>query len=86
MYMTSDVTGRTYQAEDAVFYRNVIQSAFMLGKHDMVLLDLFVDNDGKLVFCFPRWLHKKYIQEWANRPHDNNKIKEKLDVLDDDGL
>ena len=65
----SDVTGKTFQTEDAVFYRNIIQSGFMLSKPDCVLLDVFADSEGKVVFVFPRDMHKKYINEWANRPH-----------------
>lgn len=76
MMQYSDVTGKQFQSEDAVYYRNIIQSAWLLSKPDAVLLDLFTDSNGKLVFCFPRELHKKYISEWANRPHqernDNN--------------
>ena len=64
-----DVTGKQFNSEDAVYYRNVIQSAFMLSKPDCVLLDIFTDSNEKIVFVFPRELHKKYINEWNDRPH-----------------
>jgi hypothetical protein len=66
----SDVTGKEFESNDAVFYRNVVQSAWLLSKPDAVLLDLFTDGSGKLVFVFPKSLHRKYINEWANRPHE----------------
>lgn len=66
----SEIMGKTYEAEDAVYYRNLIQCAFMLSKPDCVLLDIF-ENNGKIVMVFPKKLHNKYIREWAERPHDN---------------
>lgn len=68
----SDVTGKTFQAEDACYYRNILQSAFMLAKPDCELLDVFADGNEKIVFVFPKQMHKKYINEWMNRPHDPN--------------
>ena len=65
----SETTQRSYEAEEAVFYRNVLQAAFMISKPDCILLDVFTDSNGKIVFVFPRELHKKYINEWATRPH-----------------
>jgi hypothetical protein len=65
----SDTTQRRYETEEAVFYRNVLQAAFMISKPDCILLDIFTDGKGKIVFVFPKELHRKYIEEWANRPH-----------------
>ena len=65
----SDTTQRRYETEEAVFYRNVLQAAFMISKPDCILLDIFTDSKGKIVFVFPKELHRKYIEEWANRPH-----------------
>lgn len=66
----SDVTGKKFDSEDAVYYRNVLQSAWMMTHPDCVLLDVFTDGDGKLVFCFPREQHDRWIKDWANRPHE----------------
>jgi hypothetical protein len=66
----SEIMGKAYEMEDATYYRNLIQCAFMLSKPDCVLLDIFEDK-GKIVMAFPKWMHKKYIQEWAERPHNN---------------
>lgn len=71
MKVYSEATQRTYDDSDAVFYRNMIQSAFMMGKPDCTILDVFESN-GKLVIAFPREFHKKYIKEWAERKHDDN--------------
>lgn len=73
MYVTSDVTGRTYQAEDAVFFRNLIQSSFYIS-HNATVLDVFVDSKGKMVVAFPREEHDVLIKKWAN----NKKVKESL--------
>ena len=70
MKVFSETTGKVFEAEDAVYYRNMIQSAFMLSKSDCVLLDVF-ENRGKVVMCFPKWMHEKYIREWSERFRDN---------------
>ena len=70
MKVFSNTTGKVFDSEDAVYYRNMIQSAFMLSKSDCVLLDVF-ENNGKIVMCFPRWMHEKYIRDWSERPHEN---------------
>ena len=64
MKIFSETTGKEYEAEEAVFYRNVIQSAWLLGKPDTILLDIFCDSGGKMVLVFPKELHKKYINDW----------------------
>jgi hypothetical protein len=56
---------------DAVFYRNLIQAAWLLGKPDATLLDIFCDSGGKMVLVFPKELHKKYVPEWRDRQHES---------------
>lgn len=77
MKVYSSTTGKTFEAEEAVYYRNMVQSAFMLSKIDCELLDVF-ENDGKIVMCFPKWMHKKYAEEWNNRPHQNKNNKNEV--------
>ena len=72
MKVFSSTTGKVYEAEEATFYRNMIQSAFMLSKTDCELWDVF-ENNGKIVMVFPTTLHKKYIGEWAERSQKINK-------------
>lgn len=72
MKVYSDTTQRTYELEDVVHYRNLIQATWLLSKPDTILLDIFESN-GKMVLVFPREIHNKYIREWAERPHQNNK-------------
>ena len=67
----SETTGKEYEAESAVFYRNLVQAAWLLSKPDATLLDIFCDNSGKIVLVFPIELHKKYMKEWRERPHQN---------------
>ena len=71
MKVFSSTTGKTYEAEEATHYRNMIQSAFMLSKIDCELLDVF-ENNGKIVMVFPKWMHEKYIREWAERSHSKS--------------
>lgn len=71
MKVISNTTGKIYEAEEVIHYRNMIQSAFMLSKIDCELLDVF-ENKGKIVMVFPKWMHEKYIKEWVER---SNKIK-----------
>jgi hypothetical protein len=70
MKVFSSTTGKKYEVEEATHYRNMAQCAFMLSKTDCELLDVF-ENGGKIVMVFPRWMHEKYIREWAERPHEN---------------
>lgn len=70
MKVFSTTTGKVYEAEEATYYRNMIQSAFMLSKIDCELWDVF-ENNGKIVMVFPTALHKKYIGEWAERSREN---------------
>ncbi len=71
----SETTGREYEAESSVFYRNLVQAAWLLSKPDAILLDIFCDSKGKMVLVFPLDLHKKYIQEWAERPRESKEEK-----------
>lgn len=65
----SSVTQRWYEPDDAVFYRNILQIAWLMTKPDCVILDVF-ESGGKLVVAIPRELHNKYIGEWAERKHE----------------
>lgn len=71
----SETTGKYYEAESAVFYRNLVQAAWLLSKPDAILLDIFCDGNGKMVLVFPIELHKKYIAEWAERSQKNKDDK-----------
>lgn len=70
MISVSELTGKTYEAEDCVFFRNCIQSAYYI-EWGAELIDLFVGGDHKLVFVFPRSDHVKYRDKWGTK--DNNK-------------
>lgn len=84
MYVTSDVTGKTYLTERANFFRNPTQSAHYVswGGSD-VLLDLFVDGNNRFVYVFDKATHDKFKHRWrehcerwnemeANKTVDNN--------------
>lgn len=68
MKVYSNTTHLWYEPEDATYYRNVIQGAWMLSHPDCELLDIF-ESDGKLVLAFSKECHKRYIKEWADRQH-----------------
>lgn len=68
MIIKSAITGRTYDDEDVVFYKNAKQSSWMLN-NNVILLDVLPTNDNYLIFVFSKNDHKKYIKCWANNPH-----------------
>lgn len=70
----SETTRREYETESAVYYRNLVQAAWLLSKPDAILLDIFCDSGGKMVLVFPKELHKKYIQEWVERTRENSGV------------
>lgn len=70
MKVFSSTTSKTYDVEESIAYKNMLQSAFMLSKYDCELLDVY-ENRGKITMVFPRWMHEKYIREWAERPRQN---------------
>ena len=76
MRVYSETTGKHYEAEDSIFYVNLVQAAWLLNKPDATLLDIFCRKDGKMVLVFPAELHKKYIGEWAERSRQKRDEKE----------
>lgn len=71
MKIYSETTGKTYNDEEAVFYANLVQAAWLMGKPDAILLDIFCRGDGRMILVFPKELHKKYVAEWAERSRQN---------------
>lgn len=67
----SNVTQRWYEPDDAVFYRNITQAAWMLSHPDCTLLDIF-ESDGKLVMVFPKEQHRRWIGDWMSRKRDDS--------------
>ena len=65
MLQHSDVTGRDFYDEEAVYFRNLIQSSFYIS-HGATILDVFADSGGKIVFVFPRNEHEALIKEWMD--------------------
>lgn len=74
MKVYSETTHISYEPEDAVYYRNVIQAAWMLSHPDCILLDIF-ESQGKLVLAFPKEQHKNWIKEWVERKEKSNNNK-----------
>ena len=68
----SEVTGKTFESEECVFFRNIFQCAFYLA-HNCPVQDVFVDSEMRLVFVFKKDDHKKILPLWmANK---ENQIK-----------
>lgn len=61
----SDVTGKSWEAEDAVRYVNPHQVAWMMNK-GCELLDVFPDNE-KLIFTIKKNDHKRWFPLWMER-------------------
>ena len=74
MKIYSETTGKTYDDNEATFYVNLVQAAWLMNKPDATLLDILCRGDGRMVLVFPTSLHKKYIGEWAERSRKNKEI------------
>ena len=66
MKVVSEVTGIEYEAEDCVFFRNYIQAAHYIS-WGAKLVDMFTDNQIKLVFVFTKDTHNKLKARWGNK-------------------
>lgn len=80
MYVTSDITGKTYATENVHFFRNPLQSAHYISwGGPNVLVDLFVDGQNKLVFVFDRSTHDKFKDRWRKHCDDWNEEQKTVD-------
>lgn len=69
MIVKSEVTGLTYDEDNAVFYKNAKQSCWMIN-NNATLLDLITTEENRFIFVFSRDEHKKYIGQWnATNPN-----------------
>lgn len=73
MKTRSDVTGKYYEAEDCVFFRNTLQSAFYRF-HGAELVDMFVDDKMKFVFVFYKADHDRLKMLWKNSNIEKDKV------------
>lgn len=64
MKSISELTGKSYIDEEAVFFRNLYQCAFYVKNHCMPI-DMFCDGNGKLVMVFDRKRHNELIKLWV---------------------
>lgn len=77
MKIYSETTQRWYDDTDMVFFRNIRQSIAYIGM-GAVVYDVFVDGQGKLVFCFSKVDHNRLKLVWGTK--ENNNMNEKNDV------
>jgi len=61
----SDVTGKSWQSEEAVYFRNPAQSGFYIG-NGATILDVFADSENKMVVVFPREDHNVLWKKWMD--------------------
>ena len=66
----SDVTGKIFVSEEAVYFRNPIQSGFYIA-NGATILDVFADSENKMVVVFPRDEHKVLIKKWMDNKKNN---------------
>jgi len=64
--MISDTTRLMYDAEDAVYFKNPVQSAFYM-ENGAILLDVFVSGEHKIVFVFSKADHERLRRKWNVR-------------------
>lgn len=72
MKTISEITGKVYEAEDCVFFRNCIQSAYYI-EWGAELVDIFTGGDHKLVCVFRKSDHMKYRDRWGTR-NNNDRV------------
>lgn len=70
MITVSELTGKTYDDSNCVFYRNLYQCAFMVS-HNIYPIDIFTDGGGKLVMVFDRAEHNRMISLWVKNKENN---------------
>lgn len=71
MITTSDLTGKVYDDSNCVFYRNLIQCAFMVA-HNEYPVDMFTDGGGKLVMVFSKESHSRIMPLWIEKKNDKD--------------
>lgn len=74
MIQFSDVTGKQYDDEDCVFFRNIYQSSKYISWGAKVV-DLFCGSDDKLVFVFSKQDHEKYKHKWGSSNKNGGDLK-----------
>lgn len=74
MKIYSETTQRIYNDEEMVFFRNIKQSIFYISL-GAIVYDVFVDGQGKLVFCFSKEDHNKYKGIWGTKENNSVGIK-----------
>ena len=70
MKVFSETTNRSYETEDAVFYKNPWQASFMMSHSECILLDIF-ELDGKLTYVFPKEQHRAWFDDWVKRSREH---------------
>lgn len=73
MISISELTGKPYDDEDMVHFKNYVQSAHYVA-WGARLIDLYVTSDMKFVYVFSKEDHQKYKMRWGQK---DNKFKNK---------
>ncbi len=74
MKTKSSITGKYYEDEDCVFFRNTLQSAYYVF-NGAKLIDIFVDDKMRFVFVFTKADHEKLKLLWANANIERDKVR-----------
>lgn len=70
MKTLSETTGKCYEDEDCVFFRNYVQSAYYI-EWGAELIDIFTDSLHKLVFVFTKDDHNRLKEKWGTKTKNN---------------
>lgn len=73
MKTQSKITGKYYEDEEHVFFRNTLQSAFYVF-HGAKLVDIFVDDKMRFVFVFSKKEHERLKLLWKNSRVEKDKV------------
>lgn len=66
MVQVSEVTGKIYNDEEMVYFKNYVQSAHYVA-WGAKLVDLYVTSDMKFVYVFSKEDHNKYKMRWGKK-------------------
>lgn len=74
MKIISETTGVCYDAEECVYFRNTLQSAFYMF-YGAKLVDVFVSDDMRMVYTFLKTDHERLKMLWKNASIEKDRVK-----------
>ena len=76
MLQKSHLTGRPYNEDDVIFFRNPVQSAYYF-LNGATLVDLIVTEELKFIFIFNKRDHERLKLNWKYRKNNRTEFYDK---------